>query len=194
MTTRNRSCAGTAFFFNDTATTEIYTLSLHDALPIFRTTAWGSIKSPADYDAPRPERSEEHTSELQPQSNLVCRLLLEKHKTHHAGPRAQRHDHAGNGRHKTAGLDARIRPGRARNYGYGDPRYFDGAGSDPARRVRLHLEAVRKGSAISGRRPRPATSPIDFREQELSTEPGTVGRRTDSAAERNARATRTIVR
>src|SRR2546430_12614910 len=73
------------FFFNDTATTEIYTLSLHDALPIL------TCLSPARYrvetDDPvtspvaSPEcqfRSEEHTSELQSQSNLVCRLLLEK--------------------------------------------------------------------------------------------------------------------
>src|SRR6516162_11923684 len=67
------------FFFNDTATTEIYTLSLHDALPIW----W---KRPP---RPRPipptssndeARSEEHTSELQSPCNLVCRLLLEKKK------------------------------------------------------------------------------------------------------------------
>src|SRR6266567_9226578 len=73
------------FFFNDTATTEIYTLSLHDALPIstpVRTTpprTWGS--SSARRSTRRSEtRSEEHTSELQSQSNLVCRLLLEKKK------------------------------------------------------------------------------------------------------------------
>src|SRR3972149_11963847 len=67
------------FFFNDTATTEIYTLSLHDALPILihhddavRPVVAGPDR--ADFDA----RSEEHTSELQSQSNLVCRLLLEK--------------------------------------------------------------------------------------------------------------------
>src|SRR5688572_33193956 len=69
------------FFFNDTATTEIYTLSLHDALPIpprcirrapHCRPMWTSSSSPA--------RSEEHTSELQSQSNLVCRLLLEKKK------------------------------------------------------------------------------------------------------------------
>src|SRR6202021_4316225 len=72
------------FFFNDTATTEIYTLSLHDALPIY----------PAEYEthldlsslvfvrgAP-PGRSEEHTSELQSRQYLVCRLLLEKKKHH----------------------------------------------------------------------------------------------------------------
>src|SRR2546430_13395743 len=103
------------FFFNDTATTEIYTLSLHDALPIF-----GNDRSRIRYrqrfpeqdaavlalqvetvlqvesnddrhdeilryglqpDHEREERSEEHTSELQSQSNLVCRLLLEKTKT-----------------------------------------------------------------------------------------------------------------
>src|SRR2546427_9155616 len=81
------------FFFNDTATTEIYTLSLHDALPIFQ----GSSAPPArlrdgsgtmsdssySSTAPKPlqaGRSEEHTSELQSQSNIVCRLLLEKKK------------------------------------------------------------------------------------------------------------------
>src|SRR2546427_12767172 len=79
------------FFFNDTATTEIYTLSLHDALPISNTVAVvccvrrgtaGTAVAPNT----RPQgsrsrsRSEEHTSELQSQSNLVCRLLLEKKK------------------------------------------------------------------------------------------------------------------
>src|SRR2546427_9248846 len=98
------------FFFNDTATTEIYTLSLHDALPIlYRRELPASPRSPffiddyqfwkkgrsrpSTYDArclvDRPpselqssrwRRSEEHTSELQSQSNLVCRLLLEKKK------------------------------------------------------------------------------------------------------------------
>src|SRR2546430_7338684 len=96
------------FFFNDTATTEIYTLSLHDALPISspataRTCSpwriplpmpaswwWRSIcrctaspSSPIPCTPPAPircTRSEEHTSELQSQSNLVCRLLLEKKK------------------------------------------------------------------------------------------------------------------
>src|SRR5438132_11979816 len=76
------------FFFNDTATTEIYTLSLHDALPIAASNAcslWcGSVEdlqawsSPASSSTPR---SEEHTSELQSHSDLVCRLLLEKKKT-----------------------------------------------------------------------------------------------------------------
>src|SRR5437762_10551309 len=78
------------FFFNDTAPTEIYTLSLHDALPIsdalrgtgFRVTIVGSQPYPGvpagtvDSDA----RSEEHTSELQSPMYLVCRLLLEKKK------------------------------------------------------------------------------------------------------------------
>src|SRR5690242_21827885 len=88
------------FFFNDTATTEIYTLSLHDALPI---SSW-SRRSPSPDRADRPQyrrsqhpgdrrprtrerhhrrpspRSEEHTSELQSHVNLVCRLLLEKKK------------------------------------------------------------------------------------------------------------------
>src|SRR2546427_12475246 len=86
------------FFFNDTATTEIYTLSLHDALPI------SILTRPSEYVSQWPagsfliarkiecgagtysifraikKRSEEHTSELQSQSNLVCRLLLEKKK------------------------------------------------------------------------------------------------------------------
>src|SRR2546430_15003597 len=98
------------FFFNDTATTEIYTLSLHDALPISRAassprppdrsaralrrlgrcTSWSgsdalarcALRSGASARPPLrlPWRSEEHTSELQSQSNLVCRLLLEKKK------------------------------------------------------------------------------------------------------------------
>src|SRR5271165_7653889 len=70
------------FFFNDTATTEIYTLSLHDALPIFkaRTDRFrqrGNLLPHEDQT-----RSEEHTSELQSRENLVCRLLLEKKKNH----------------------------------------------------------------------------------------------------------------
>src|SRR6266853_6796929 len=69
------------FFFNDTATTEIYTLSLHDALPIrgVRVDKRESPRLPGQRDSGR-VRSEEHTSELQSQSNLVCRLLLEKKK------------------------------------------------------------------------------------------------------------------
>src|SRR2546430_17371771 len=73
------------FFFNDTATTEIYTLSLHDALPICRTIvslsgASSRIAACCSRNALVSGRSEEHTSELQSQSNLVCRLLLEKKK------------------------------------------------------------------------------------------------------------------
>src|SRR5260370_5869222 len=77
------------FFFNDTATTEIYTLSLHDALPIFQAPQVG-LRAIAPDDARRSKhhdgiadlfaRSEEHTSELQSHLNLVCRLLLEKEK------------------------------------------------------------------------------------------------------------------
>src|SRR5216684_9119929 len=76
---KRKSC----FFFNDTATTEIYTLSLHDALPI----PWRlpprlrSNSSPAPTAAGISRRSEEHTSELQSRLHLVCRLLLEKKKT-----------------------------------------------------------------------------------------------------------------
>src|SRR6478736_10243668 len=67
------------FFFNDTATTEIYTLSLHDALPISAGVrcGWCCLRPRR---SSRRRRSEEHTSELQSQSNLVCRLLLEKKK------------------------------------------------------------------------------------------------------------------
>src|SRR2546430_8145554 len=71
------------FFFNDTATTEIYTLSLHDALPIWRRCIGRRCvgrHGPARSGKAGSVRSEEHTSELQSQSNLVCRLLLEKKK------------------------------------------------------------------------------------------------------------------
>src|SRR5256885_9834804 len=71
------------FFFNDTATTEIYTLSLHDALPICSgTIAPMHPKQLLDACAElvKRTRSEEHTSELQSPCNLVCRLLLEKKK------------------------------------------------------------------------------------------------------------------
>src|SRR5256885_192302 len=83
------------FFFNDTATTEIYTLSLHDALPILLQLALSltvltagslllrrarELTAAASNRAASGERSEEHTSELQSPCNLVCRLLLEKKK------------------------------------------------------------------------------------------------------------------
>src|SRR2546426_1256372 len=82
------------FFFNDTATTEIYTLSLHDALPISKfkmlgvaalaMVAGASTLLGADRNQEQrgqfADRSEEHTSELQSPCNLVCRLLLEKKK------------------------------------------------------------------------------------------------------------------
>src|SRR3712207_7462768 len=87
------------FFFNDTATTEIYTLSLHDALPIStssppsratprwctgrrRSSSCSGGSSPGSTRTSRSTaRSEEHTSELQSRQYLVCRLLLEKKKT-----------------------------------------------------------------------------------------------------------------
>src|SRR2546425_3537148 len=82
------------FFFNDTATTEIYTLSLHDALPICRSRAVRPASTPrhrcarvgssracsGSSTSSRRHRSEEHTSELQSLAYLVCRLLLEKKK------------------------------------------------------------------------------------------------------------------
>src|SRR6266566_729721 len=70
------------FFFNDTATTEIYTLSLHDALPISRSPGVpkASTRRKGSTHMQAIVRSEEHTSELQSPCNLVCRLLLEKKK------------------------------------------------------------------------------------------------------------------
>src|SRR3989442_11971380 len=70
------------FFFNDTATTEIYTLSLHDALPICPSTGpcVSDRRSRAGPWGLPGSRSEEHTSELQSRPHLVCRLLLEKKK------------------------------------------------------------------------------------------------------------------
>src|SRR5689334_25196454 len=74
------------FFFTDSSTAEIYTLSLHDALPISgdrATASWRGSRA-ARPSAPAPSgcrRSEEHTPELQSQFHLVCRLLLEKKKT-----------------------------------------------------------------------------------------------------------------
>src|SRR5688572_31270779 len=79
---------GCFFFFKEPATTDIYTLSLHDALPIFLRLPLHALvvelvepdvveRVVAELEA---ERSEEHTSELQSQSNIVCRLLLEKKK------------------------------------------------------------------------------------------------------------------
>src|SRR3712207_8912753 len=90
------------FFFNDTATTEIYTLSLHDALPICSAARCRCRCRPRERYVPpsgpgrsrrrspircrparrRPQRSEEHTSELQSRQYLVCRLLLEKKQQH----------------------------------------------------------------------------------------------------------------
>src|SRR3712207_7094150 len=98
MYTLAYKCDLVSFFFNDTATTEIYTLSLHDALPICtRSTATGSVTARASRSAQLPDspsspspnscaraatgstpRSEGHTSELQSRQYLVCRLLLEK--------------------------------------------------------------------------------------------------------------------
>src|SRR5437899_10446350 len=93
------------FFFNDPSTTEIYTLSLHDALPIStpttgrchagpsgsssRTSAWTRASAAGS-------RSEEHTSELQSLRHLVCRLLLEKKKKPKEYTRSERFDRAAN--------------------------------------------------------------------------------------------------
>src|SRR3712207_8806382 len=95
-------------FFNDTATTEIYTLSLHDALPIYgKIVRWAApdgtrwareslllrgLKTEIDEQvrlASDGSRSEEHTSELQSRQYLVCRLLLEKKQNHRAQERAR---------------------------------------------------------------------------------------------------------
>src|SRR2546427_5942970 len=113
-----RSLSFLLFFFNDTATTEIYTLSLHDALPIsswvrargMRCMPWRyssrmasgvsasskkrcmSLTLPPELKMGPAPRSEEHTSELQSQSNLVCRLLLEKKNTKNAGYTYREHN------------------------------------------------------------------------------------------------------
>src|SRR2546429_729061 len=99
MHTTHRPLIPFFFFFNDTATTEIYTLSLHDALPISRVGGQhqGAILRPQhalrqlhrlveDTLVQRLARSEEHTSELQSRLHLVCRLLLEKKKKTHTMP------------------------------------------------------------------------------------------------------------
>src|SRR5207249_10664325 len=95
--TTSRTCNpafSSLFFFNDAATSEIYTLSLHDALPISEVGRWFDLEDDPT-DSPRylahlkefPDyyrkliRSEEHTSELQSRFDIVCRLLLEKKKT-----------------------------------------------------------------------------------------------------------------
>src|SRR5205085_8123610 len=96
-----RICFLFLFFFSDTATTEIYTLSLHDALPIckevrcLRFAVSSKLKMVTlipelrvSTEEARRNRSEEHTSELQSQSNLVCRLLLEKKKQNIAEERS----------------------------------------------------------------------------------------------------------
>src|SRR5207247_9458481 len=75
-------CSLTRFFFNDPATSEMYTLSLHDALPIStwssRTASRARCPECRGPDRRRRSRSEEHTSELQSRVDLVCRLLIEK--------------------------------------------------------------------------------------------------------------------
>src|SRR2546422_5634408 len=101
-------CVLTFFFFNDTATTEIYTLSLHDALPILPDGSRDVVRCDIDCgirrravkeevrfreESAEVERSEEHTSELQSRLHLVCRLLLEKKNN----PRAPRRTTWGRG-------------------------------------------------------------------------------------------------
>src|ERR1041385_6912660 len=88
---------GFFFFFNDTATTEIYTLSLHDALPILSSYC-PSLERPREGYCPitviLTHRSEEHTSELQSRLHLVCRLLLEKNYTDRLRVQIQKPDYA----------------------------------------------------------------------------------------------------
>src|SRR5215216_8197064 len=90
------------FFFNDTATTEIYTLSLHDALPISirprrlsrRHRRSYRLRSRRRRRCPAGPRSEEHTSELQSPDHLVCRLLLEQKNLEHLPGEVRDADHA----------------------------------------------------------------------------------------------------
>src|SRR5438876_5756597 len=84
------------FFFNDTPTTEIYTLSLHDALPIYQHADAAPVRLRADVRlrgrrGPGCPRSEEHTSELQSPVHLVCRLLLEKKNKEQVRPIQRQH-------------------------------------------------------------------------------------------------------
>src|SRR6267378_975687 len=102
------------FFFNDTATTEIYTLSLHDALPIsspHENAEWRRRYHILDRDG---WRSEEHTSELQSRRDLVCRLLLEKKKHRQLEHAIVAHDMEAS----VEGSDPHVPPGS------GDPRFF----------------------------------------------------------------------
>src|SRR5438876_4420604 len=110
---RQASSCTSGFFFNDSAPTEIYTLSLHDALPIcdpppagLELRAWESLL----YSLWRRSRSEEHTSELQSPVHLVCRLLLEKKKRTGAAQSPPEENRGGLG------------AGRAREAGRGDVR------------------------------------------------------------------------
>src|SRR5215207_3228744 len=97
-----------SFFFNDTATTEIYTLSLHDALPIYlvdrERDERRAVLLRQRHDGE--ERSEEHTSELQSRVDLVCRLLLEKKNVRAVPAQGHARDRLGRG-HR------RLRPGEA---------------------------------------------------------------------------------
>src|SRR2546426_3396763 len=118
MSTRSKTTPSRAFFrfffFNDTATTEIYTLSLHDALPISLRQEFDLYANVRPVKSIVPEgrypsvdlvvirentegRSEEHTSELQSPCNLVCRLLLEKKKNQRSWSlRVRRHSYVDN--------------------------------------------------------------------------------------------------
>src|SRR2546421_9240133 len=102
------------FFFNDTATTEIYTLSLHDALPISRASGISARTRAFIFAriAGIPwSRSEEHTSELQSRSDLVCRLLLEKKKNNTVAYEYQGHTWL---RHRRTYLWSQLRSLRVR--------------------------------------------------------------------------------
>src|SRR5258708_21917898 len=84
------------FFLNDTATTEIYPLPLHDALPIYPPATPSGLSATREIETgmiwPSPKRSEEHTSELQSPDHLVCRLLLEKKKKKQRNNHEDEHD------------------------------------------------------------------------------------------------------
>src|SRR5258708_25238342 len=106
------------FFFNDTATTEIYTLSLHDALPIWPdNNGLGLMTALIKTAQALPNvtiltfgsacaRSEEHTSELQSPDHLVCRLLLEKKKQRSTKPTSSQRSHQAEERTQISGLPA----------------------------------------------------------------------------------------
>src|SRR3954453_19961279 len=129
------------FFFNDTATTEIYTLSLHDALPISKVEEAEEVEPAYQLEGHavivgHGRRSEEHTSELQPRPHLVCRLLLEKKNSWFGQEKPRWARGVGGGRTLRKGRGA----GSTRSPVYG----FRGAASDQSHGVGFFFLMIRR--------------------------------------------------